>query len=173
VIITAYRKMSTLTNVEKIKLEKLFGMEQGYVLDFSNSSFGSFISTITKRDIGNDKYNQASGSKANRLRAFWNLESDDLVGLVTLDMLEYWRTKKLISSSWDISQTRYDDFILRFEHLFNLENVKRLLSVSNGNSQIFNRFGMAEKLRGFVSQKSFDALIDKTLYPRVYTEEES
>ena len=35
--------MSDLKAIEKLKLEKLFGMESGYVLDFSNRTFQNFI----------------------------------------------------------------------------------------------------------------------------------
>ena len=35
--------MSDLTAIEKLKLEKLFGVESGYVLNFSNRTFSEFI----------------------------------------------------------------------------------------------------------------------------------
>ena len=35
--------MSDLSSIEKLKLEKLFGMGGGYVLDFSNRTFQEFI----------------------------------------------------------------------------------------------------------------------------------
>ncbi len=38
--------MSDLTSIEKLKLEKLFDMESGYVLDFSNRTFGNFIESF-------------------------------------------------------------------------------------------------------------------------------
>jgi hypothetical protein len=81
--------MSSLTLVEKRKLEKLFGMSTGYVLDFSNRTFAEFVVDSTGRDIDDAKYDYASGSKANRLRAFWTQEPDHVVGQLLNDLLEH------------------------------------------------------------------------------------
>jgi hypothetical protein len=87
--------MSDLSNIEKLKLEKLFEMGSGYVLDFSNRTFYEFIIENTKINIYDSKYDYASGSKANRLRAFWTKEPNHIVGKLILDLLEYWKTQKL------------------------------------------------------------------------------
>lgn len=84
--------MSDLTVIEKTKLEKLFQMGGGYVLDFSNRTFAEFVAESTGRDIFDAKYNYASGSKANRLRSFWTQEPNHLVGRLVHDLLEYCRT---------------------------------------------------------------------------------
>lgn len=83
--------MSDLTFIEKTKLEKLFQMGGGYVLDFSNRTLAEFVVESTSRDIYDAKYDQASGSKANRLRAFWTQEPNHLVGKLIQDLLEYSR----------------------------------------------------------------------------------
>ncbi len=71
--------MSDLSSIEKVKIEKLFEMESGYVLDFSNRTFQEFIIENTQIDIDDDKYKYAGSSKANRLRAFWLKESNYIV----------------------------------------------------------------------------------------------
>jgi hypothetical protein len=83
--------MANLKFSEKKALEKLFQMSSGYVLDFSNRTFAEFVLESTGRDIYNDRYNYQSGSKANRLRAFWECEPDHLVGKLLTDLLEYYR----------------------------------------------------------------------------------
>ena len=88
--------MADLTNIDKLKFEGLFGMASGYVLDFSNRSFQEFIADSVGIDIYDHKYDYASGSKANRLRAFWSKEPNYLVGVLLEDLLEYWRTRKLL-----------------------------------------------------------------------------
>lgn len=90
--------MSDLSSIEKIKLEKILEMGSGYVLNFSNNSFQAFIFDNLKLDIYDDKYLYSSSSKANRLRAFWNKESNYLVGKLISDLLEYWHTQKLINT---------------------------------------------------------------------------
>ncbi len=81
--------MSNLTFVEKRKLEQFLGMSSGYVLDFSNRTFAEFIRDSTERDIYDSSYDYASGSKANRLRAFWQKEANPVVGKLMSDMLDY------------------------------------------------------------------------------------
>ncbi len=81
--------MSNLTAVEKKKFERLLGMETGYVLDFTNRSFSEFVRDSTGRDIYDSRYNYASGSKANRLRAFWQKEDNAVVGKLMGDILDY------------------------------------------------------------------------------------
>src|SRR6266404_3169597 len=81
--------MSDLTFAEKRKFERLLGMGSGYVLDFSNRTFTEFVFDSTGKQIFDPKYEYASCSKANRLRAFWQKESNAVVGKLMNDLLEY------------------------------------------------------------------------------------
>lgn len=80
--------MSNLTLIEKRKLEKRFDMGGGYVLGFSNRTFQEFVLDSTGPDIYDLKYDSASGSKANRLRALWMTEPNHIVGKLLSDLLE-------------------------------------------------------------------------------------
>lgn len=80
--------MSSLTYVEKRKLEALLGMNTGYVLDFSNRTFDEFVIESTGLSIFEEKYNHESGSKANRLRSFWTQESDEIVAKLLADLMQ-------------------------------------------------------------------------------------
>lgn len=79
--------MANLKFNEKNLFEKLFN-NSGYVLDFSNRTFAEFFNDFSI-EIFSEKYNKNSGSKMNRLRAFWELENDKLVGTVLKALLEY------------------------------------------------------------------------------------
>ena len=79
--------MSSLTDIEKRYFEKLFGMASGYVLDFSDATFGEFFERH-KVDIHGHKYQTFGTSKAKKLRAFWVSEPDQLVGAVLSEMLD-------------------------------------------------------------------------------------
>jgi hypothetical protein len=83
--------MSDLTASEKRKLERLFGMGGGYVLDFSNRTFAEFVEDSVRRDIYDARYEYGSGSKANRLRGFWGIEGNAVVGKLVGDLIEYGR----------------------------------------------------------------------------------
>ena len=80
--------MSDLTNIEKRKFEALFGMGSGYVLDFSNRTFDEFVIDSTGLSIFEEKYNSGSGSKANRLRAFWAQEANHVVAKLLGDLMQ-------------------------------------------------------------------------------------
>lgn len=79
--------MSTLTEVDKRYLEKILGMEGGYLLDYNDMTFGQFF----KRhgvDIHDLWYQTYGTSKAKKMRAFWDDEPDALVGKVLSEMLD-------------------------------------------------------------------------------------
>lgn len=84
--------MSVLTFLEKYKLEKLLSMGGGYVLDFSNRTFQEFVGDVVGKNIYSNQYDYASGSKANRLRAFWKVEPNHTVGRLMTDMIDYAET---------------------------------------------------------------------------------
>ncbi len=81
--------MSSLTITEKRRLEALFGMSTGYVLDFSNPRFEEFVLESTGHNIYDERYSTGGTSKANRLRTFWRLEPDALVGKLLHDLIDY------------------------------------------------------------------------------------
>src|SRR5882672_2955769 len=85
--------MSSLKMLERECLEELFGMGGGYVMDFSNRTFSEFFRESARVDIYADKYAKNGDSKARRLRAFVELESDPVIGKTITDLLEYWRYK--------------------------------------------------------------------------------
>lgn len=80
--------MSSLRPSETAKFEKLFGMESGYVLNFSDSSFGAFFGQVADIDIHSDEYCQIGTSKAKKLRCFWGQAEDKLLGKVLAEMVE-------------------------------------------------------------------------------------
>lgn len=84
--------MSDLNFNERLLLEKLFEMGSGYVMNFSDRTFQEFIGEAMGIDIYIEKYNFRSGSKANRLREFWKIESNYNVGVLTENLLKYWHT---------------------------------------------------------------------------------
>lgn len=58
-------------------------MDTGYVLDFTNRTFDEFFKEVVGVSIYDQRYSYRSNSKANRLRAFWNVASEpELIGFV-------------------------------------------------------------------------------------------
>lgn len=113
--------MASLKFNEKQLFEKLFD-RGGYVLDFNNREFDEFFNDF-KINIFSDKYNiKSSGSKMNRLRAFWEIEDNRLVGNVLKGLLEL-----------SIQKYTVDDKDLKLATLFinNLLGIKNDTKVNN------------------------------------------
>lgn len=86
--------MADLDNVTKRKLESIFDMSGGYVLDFSNARFADFVQTA----VGFDPYEKyPPASKAVLLRTLWHREPVPIVAKVVLDLLEHWRVGNLVN----------------------------------------------------------------------------
>ena len=81
--------MSSLTLTEKTKLEKLLDMSSGYVSGFSDTSFGHFFIDKVGIDIHDSKYQKNGTSKAKKLREFWDVEHDQVVGQIVLALVEH------------------------------------------------------------------------------------
>ena len=79
--------MSSINVSEQRYIEKVLNMGTGYVLDFTDATFGAFF----KRhgiEIHGNKYRTYGTSKAKKMRAFWEQEPDGLVAGVLSEMLD-------------------------------------------------------------------------------------
>lgn len=102
--------MIRLSNIEaktKLILEELFDMNSGYVMNLSSTKFSDLIYDVTRIKIYDEKYNFRSGSKANRLRALWNIESNQNVAAINLTMLGYWEQQFRLSNPDEEKFYRY------------------------------------------------------------------
>jgi len=119
--------MAKLKSTDQLKLEKLFETNGGYVLDFTNATFQQFVWNNTGFDIYSSKYEKYGDSKAKRLRAFWEIESDQTVGKIIIEMIEHWRTSKMLS---DTEITKQQEMLSRECN----EIADRLLGKKTSNS---------------------------------------
>lgn len=62
----------------------------GYVLSFSNRTFDEFFREVVGVEIYSSRFELASGSKANRMRAFWQVATKDQLILLFQGLLEAW-----------------------------------------------------------------------------------
>jgi uncharacterized protein (TIGR02391 family) len=87
--------MSRLSIAHKTFLEAVLAMGDGYVLDFTNTLFAQFFADLGI-EICEERYAEYGPSKANRLRALWQIGSDADVA-ATLDALaDYVEAKKAV-----------------------------------------------------------------------------
>lgn len=98
--------MATLTLLEKRQLERVLQMGGGYLLDFSDRTYREFVADSTGRDAYDERYNYASGSKANRMRGFWTEEDDRTVGKLLADLLDYAESECGVKADQDLHACR-------------------------------------------------------------------
>lgn len=138
-------------------------MPSGYVLDFSNRTFEEFIYESVKTNIYDDKYFYASGSKANRLRAFLNEESNYRVGQLLTALLDYWQTKALIrENGFDLEKNEniYKECLnitarLKEEPL--VEEIEAIKEIENDKD--FNL--LAKSIRESINKSQPEAALDR------------
>ncbi|MGH2693524.1 MAG: abortive infection family protein [bacterium] len=91
--------MSSLSAADRRNLEEFLGMSSGYVLDFSDRTFGEFVLEAVGLDIHAEKYTTEGTSKAKKLRAFWRVEPDHAVATLILAMTDYAAAVPAVPSS--------------------------------------------------------------------------
>jgi len=148
--------MATLTEIEKLKLEKILAMEGGYVLDFSNQGFHTFVYNTVKRNIFDRKYEAFGSSKAKRLRAFWMAESDIIVGRLMEEMLLYLQTKVSIE----------DEGVALNQNLFNqCQQIAYRLQGKNAGTNVDSNSEDEFLKREFDKVSLSEIAIDNSLIP--------
>jgi hypothetical protein len=82
--------VGNLTHIEKQKLERELNMGGGVVLNFSNRTLEEFFREVVGVSIYDSRYDRGSGSKANRMRAFWDVATTEQLRLLFSGLLEGW-----------------------------------------------------------------------------------
>lgn len=80
--------MSDLTRKERRALEAFLGMSTGYVLNFSDRTYGIFFDEEVGRDINDPRYLTHGHSKAKRMRSFWDQDDNWIVARCLKALLE-------------------------------------------------------------------------------------
>lgn len=80
--------MAAISGIEQRHIEIVFQMSGGYVLDFTDRTFGDFFAELNI-DINAAQYHNRGTSKANRLRSFLFSADDHTAGAVISRLLEY------------------------------------------------------------------------------------
>lgn len=129
--------MSSLTYIEKQKLELELGMSSGYVLDFTNRKFEQFFREVVGIEIFSDYYDRNSGSKANRMRAFWDLASDNQIIIFLNGLIEAWEihSKQKIT---DKAVKLFEDIIKRLTRKINPEKKKQSEKSQGVNIHVYD-----------------------------------
>ena len=80
--------MAEIGAFERRKLEKLLGMGEGYVLNFSDRTYAEFFLDF-RVDIDAAQFRVGGDSKAKRMRTFWEIAPNHTVGKVLDGLIAY------------------------------------------------------------------------------------
>lgn len=152
--------MANLPTNDKQILERLFQMENGYVLNFSDRTFGEFFKDDIHVRIYDDIYKYASGSKANRMRGFWQVASDSLVGRSIEKLIAYIDTQILLGF---LNRQDFPDEMIRRGHniaarllgstsTVPLTTEKEFIAIEFGNVSI-DKLGLDSVISGILEQR--------------------
>lgn len=86
--------MSNLSPADREYLENALRIDTGWVLHFTDKTFSDLFEAFGI-DINAEKYKIYGSSKAKRLRAFWKIENNQIVGRVILELASFFRNKEL------------------------------------------------------------------------------
>lgn len=86
--------MAQMTYIEKNYFERLFDMETGYVLDFTNYTYQRFVADTINIDVYK-KYHDLS--KAKILRAIMDDYDNVTVGKLLLGLMQYMQVRELVT----------------------------------------------------------------------------
>jgi len=126
---------SSFKYVDRKKFEKLFSMNSGYVLFFTNSKFREFFITTVDIDIYDGTLADSSLSKAKLLRAFWDKADDKQIAKVNQELLKIWANSNQDKSESDLSL--YNECVLINEKLSGklpVKNIDALCSIDKDES---------------------------------------
>lgn len=88
---------ATIRSIDMQIIDRIFGMESGYVLDFSDRSMAQFFADDLNIDIDHPRYRDDGSSKAKRLRCFLRKEDTDTAVRVLNALWEYREAHRALS----------------------------------------------------------------------------
>ncbi len=142
--------------MEKRKLERAFGMDSGYVLDFSNRTIDEFFLDSVGIELYDQKYDKATGSKANRMRAFWEKEGNYIVGKLLIDIFDNWSELKSPNDS-DTPPEECVKIALRLKESAPVPELEAIQAISS--EKIFEK--LAKSLRESIDRNEPENALDR------------
>jgi hypothetical protein len=153
--------MADLSRLEKLKLENIFEMNEGYVLDFLNKTFNNFIFETINIELYSDKYADNGESKANRLRTIWQKENNYLVGKLTKEMLDYWKDTVMIYKQITEKQQIHFEECYKIANKLSENNIVEEIEVIRINQDDKNFSLLAKSIRESIEKNEPEVALDR------------
>lgn len=148
--------MSDLSGSERRKMEKLFGMESGYVLNFSDRTFSDFFDEYRIK-IDNEQYRTGGTSKANRMRTFWKIADNYVVGRVIEGLIDYATDEQCFGDSSHLLVTDCQNIARRLLSTQPVAELDALTAISDD----YDFEIVAEHVREAIDKNQPEAALDR------------
>lgn len=153
--------MASLTLKDKAYLEKYLQMESGFCLDFGNDRLQEFILKYVNIDIYSSKYQYFGDSKAKRIRAFWEVETNYNVALLMKSFIEYYEAGTVKNPSFFNATEELKNEVDRIINSL-LENnevteIKQIMPVNNDRTSEL----LVEEIRNLISKNQPEVALDR------------
>lgn len=151
--------MSDISSIERRKLERLFCMGSGYVLNFSDRTFSEFFEEHTHIDIDATTYRERGTSKANRLRSFWTIEGNHVVGKVIEAMILYGESESCLCNDQNFHDLSDDCRKIAKRLLLDTPVAELDALTATGDERDFER--VAQHVREAIEKNQPEAALDR------------
>lgn len=105
--------MAALTYAEKQQLEDYLQLKEGWLLDFNNKDLYEFVYKEVQCDLGSYQYEKYGTSKAKRMRAFWEVESDVIVGMLLESFVGYYKERRPFNPGVFSATIEMDEYVYK------------------------------------------------------------
>jgi len=146
--------MNKLKLSDRRFLEEIFAMGSGYVLNFSDRTFAEFFENELSINIDDPKYRSNGTSKAKRLRAFLQIESEAVVAKA---LRALWDHREAIREPFDAQDEKARHQKDRFFDIVHLIEG----AASTARTDAIEKFAENETLEELISAIERDIRADK------------
>lgn len=136
--------MVAIKRTEYRIIDDAFGMHTGYVLDFSNRTLSEWFEDEFDIDIYADRYAVRGNSKANRIRAFVEVEAASLVARMLRALWQYRERMAGFSPEQAAKEARGKEQL--FELIAKLDDPVLRLDDTKGHAARFDATHIAEQI---------------------------
>lgn len=105
--------MAELTYAEKQHLEDYLQMRSGWLLDFNDRDLYEFVYKEVQCDLGSYEYEKYGTSKAKRMRAFWEVESNVVVGILLESFVGYYKERRPFNPGVFSATIEMDEYVYK------------------------------------------------------------
>lgn len=154
--------MAALTYAEKQQLEDYLQLKEGWLLDFNNKDLYEFVYKEVQCDLGSYQYEKYGTSKAKRMRAFWEVESDVIVGMLLESFVGYYKERRPFNPGVFSATIEMDEYVYKIANRLKSSIVNSNVHVIRSlNDDDLTFVELAESIRNMILASKPSQALDR------------